>query len=511
MADGPVRVILLEDQDDDALLIERELKRGGIAFTARRAVDRPSFIAALQELQMDLILSDNRLLGGFTGSQALELAVEASPATPFVFVSGTIGEEAAIETMCQGATDYVIKDHLARLIPVVKRALRESAGSRERARLEREILQAQKMESLGRMAGAVAHDFNNLLAIIMGNAELLESSAADAARTALRGGVILQAAERGRELTSRLLAFSRGQTAESSEFDLNARVAAFGPMFVSLLGPGIELKTEWHRGPLPLRGSPGQIDQVIMNLLVNAKDAIGGPGEVVIRTARLESPDMPPTGFPLLPPGSYAMLTLRDSGSGMTAEVKARLFEPFFTTKEPGRGTGLGLATVYGIVKQYGGGIAVESALGQGTEFRIVLPLATVDREGGVATARGNGSTVLVVDDEECVREFVRHVLEAAGCHRVVTAAGGLEAVALLERAPATIGLVLTDVMMPGVKGVQVARRARELWPGIPVLFMSGSETAATEAVLEIPGSTRLAKPVSPSDLLRAVRLAFAA
>ncbi len=503
MADGPVRILILEDQDDDAALVQRELVRAGLSCAFHRAVDRPSFVAGLRDFSPELILSDHNLIG-FTGTEALGIASEVAPTTPFVFVSGTIGEEAAIDAMRRGATDYVIKDRLTRLVPVVQRALREAADRRERQRLEREFVQAQKMESLGRMASSIAHDFNNVLAIILGSASMIEDASPDASAKRLAGDVT-KAAERGQDLTGRLLAFSRNQPGEAREFDLNARLAEFGGMAGPLLGQNVTLRTAYDPAPLTLRGDPGTIDQVIMNLLVNARDAMPDGGTVIVSTARLEAADEPPAGFALVPPGAYARLTVADTGTGMSAEVKARLFEPFFTTKPAGRGTGLGLATVYGVVRQFGGGINVESAPGHGTEFQLLFPLAEETAPSVVLS----GKAVLLVDDEHGIRAYARQILEAAGC-RVTEAADGREALAAFERAPAEYALLITDVMMAGMDGFELAARVRALRAGCPVVMVSGVPGTRRRAESELPGARFLAKPFGPGELTRAARSAVA-
>ncbi len=492
-----VRILHLEDRDDDAFLVERELKKTGISFTTGRAVDRASFVAQLQDFKPDLILSDNNL-PGFTGSDALRIAAEVASTVPFIFVSGTIGEEAAIEALRLGATDYVIKDRLARLVPVVVRALRECTERRERQQLEREYLQAQKMESLGQMAGSIAHDFNNLLAVMCGRAELLAMGTHDAATIHRMTEAILTAGIKGKELTSRLLAFSRGVAVDAAPFDLNQRLQEFAPMIGTVVGGRITVEQQVHPGPLPLFGNPGQVDQVIMNLLVNARDAMPDGGTITLTTGRVDAVDGPPAGFPMAAPGSYALLVVADSGSGMSTEVKARVFEPFFTTKAPGQGTGLGLATVYGIVKQFRGAIQLESEPGQGTTFRLLFRLADETAAGAPALPRG---AILLVDDEAAVRSYTRDVLEAAG-HRVVEAGGGSEALALLASTQAGFTALVTDVMMPEVDGVQVARRARAIRPGLPIVFLSGMEGALRQAGAEFGDAATVAKPFSPRELM---------
>jgi len=500
MAD-PVRILLLEDRDDDAVLVERELRKTGITFTTGRAVDRASFVERLQSFQPDLILSDHNLIG-FNGKEALRIAAEVASTIPFIFVSGTIGEEAAIEALQMGATDYVIKDRLTRLVPVVTRALRESVARRERAQLEREFLQAQKMESLGQMAGSIAHDFNNLLSVMCGRAELLAMDPEHPDSVKRTAEAIMSAGAKGRELTTRLLGFARGEKAEPAPFDLNVRLSEFAPMFGSVVGGSITVSLTTDPEPLPLFGNPGQIDQVIMNLLVNARDAMPQGGTIAIATERIESPDAPPPGYVLSAAGNYAQLTVTDSGAGMSTEVKAKMFDPFFTTKAPGHGTGLGLSTVYAIVKQFGGAIQVDSEPGRGASFRLIFRLADGSHEA--ATAR-SGRPVLLVDDEPGLRAYTRDVLEAAG-YRVIEASGGGEALALLGRTQAGLSVLVTDIMMPEIDGVEVARRARAIRPSLPIIFLSGVAGALRQAEAEFSDAMTIAKPFSPRDLVERMR-----
>ena len=341
---------------------------------------------------------------------------------------------------------------------------------RERASLEAQLRHAQKMEAVGRLAGGIAHDFNNLLMVLMGSTELILGQLAQ--DDPLRPSVdeIRQAGERAASLTRQLLAFSRQQRLHKSPVDLNEVVSGIEEMLRRLIGEDIELTTRLEPQVGNVWADAGQIEQVLMNLAVNARDAITTANIDVDRTY------VQPDGA-TMPPGSYVLLAVSDTGVGMDEETRAQVFEPFFTTKPVGKGTGLGLATVYGIVKQSEGYVWVESARGIGTQLLVYLPRTDAEaaaraRSGGGNNTRRGQETILLVEDEDAVRTLVQRVLEAAGYH-VLTAADGLEALELAEQA-AELDLVLTDMVLPGMDGIEIARRLRSLQPSVRTLFMSG-------------------------------------
>ncbi|HEX6940465.1 MAG TPA: PAS domain S-box protein [Longimicrobiales bacterium] len=386
----------------------------------------------------------------------------------------------------------------------------------ERRRLEEQLRQAQKMEAVGRLAGGIAHDFNNLLTAIQGHAEvLLESAEPDAAS---RAGLdqIRRAAERASLLTQQLLAFSRRQVLQPRIIDLNRAVREIEAMLVRVIGEDIELVTRLDDDIGPVRADPGQMEQVIMNLVVNARDAMPTGGRISIETtnATLSAEDVQRHDY-AVQPGDYVVLSVTDTGEGMSEEVRARIFEPFFTTKELGKGTGLGLSTVYGIVKQSGGHIWVQSELGAGTRFRIFLPRAERSADDGIAAdddaepsdALPPGTeTVLLVEDEEAVRSLVRKILEQQG-YRVLEARSGNDALALSASHPGPIDLLLTDVVMPEMSGRELAERLLPDRPSTSVLFISGyTEDAVVRHGIQNTRINFLEKPFSPAALARKVR-----
>ena len=380
----------------------------------------------------------------------------------------------------------------------------------ERKRLEEHLRQAQKMEALGRLAGGVAHDFNNLMTVITGSSLLLlrRLGKDDAGREkALR---IRDAGERGAMLTRQLLAFSRQQVLEPKVLDLNAMVAGMEELLSPLAGEDVRLVTALSRVPVYVRADPGQIEQIIMNVITNAKDALAGPGQITVSTRLGERDDAVPVGERATAPGPYAVLEVHDTGCGMDAATKARIFEPFFTTKERGKGTGLGLAMVYGIVQQSGGSIAVASEPGRGSTFTIHLPQvkgppAAVSTSLPAAPIKGS-ETVLLVEDEPHVRMLAREALEEAG-FRLLEAQQGVEALALVKKHRGAIHLLLTDVVMPEMGGPELADRMAAAYPAMKVLFMSGyaDSTIRRRGVLK-SRMALLPKPFSPDALVRKVR-----
>ncbi len=382
-------------------------------------------------------------------------------------------------------------------------------------RLEEHLQQAQKLESIGRLAGGVAHDFNNLLTVIVSCAEALRRDAAAGLPPDPEDLSELRAAgARGRELTRQLLAFARRQATAPVALDLNEVVQRSEKLLARVLGEDVLLQVSTGPEAGSVLCDPVQLDQVIMNLAVNARDAMPAGGVLSITTRRARVGPGAAAVDPELVAGDWVQLEVRDTGVGMSAEVKAHLFEPFFTTKPAGQGTGLGLATIYGIVKQAGGHIHVVSEPGRGATFTICLPRhaptaaeEVAEPPGAAAPAQAGGTeSLLVVEDDALVRGVTVRVLRAAG-YQVVAAAGGAEALELAERAPVRPGLVVTDVVMPGLGGKEVAEALRARWPGLRVLYMSGYTREAIGAPeLSVPGTAFLAKPFTPEGLLHQVR-----
>jgi two-component system, cell cycle sensor histidine kinase and response regulator CckA len=381
----------------------------------------------------------------------------------------------------------------------------------ERKHLEGQLRQAQKMEAIGRLAGGVAHDFNNLLMVIKGHTELLLSVMPTGDQVTRKIEQIDRSADRAATLTRQLLAFSRMQVLQTQVMNLNGVVEEMGKLLPRLIGEDIELVIHAAEDLGTIRADASQMEQVIMNLAVNGRDAMPNGGKLLIETSNIELDQSYTQSHPLMKPGKYVLLTVTDSGTGMDAETQARIFEPFFTTKEKGKGTGLGLATVYGIVKQSGGFIWVYSEVEKGTSFKIYLPrLDQAEDHPAVPRATAEipvgTETVLLTEDEQDVREIARQFLESGG-YKVLEAKDGVDAIRMAGEYKEQIHLLVTDMVMPGMTGQELAVKLQREHPGLCVVFMSGySEHAATEMADADPNVRLLTKPFSRVAFLRAVR-----
>jgi PAS domain S-box-containing protein len=391
-------------------------------------------------------------------------------------------------------------------VAVVEDVTEQKKMQLERQRLQEQLLEAQKMESVGRLAGGIAHDFNNLLSVILGFAELALLECAPESPLCGYLKNITTAGERARDLTRQLLAFARRQVIEPVVLDANDLLTDVTSLLRRIIGEHIELVTRTTPDLWACRVDVGQMEQVLMNLAVNARDAMPSGGQLCLETANavLEESCGP------LPPGEYVRLTVRDTGTGMEEEVQAHVFEPFFTTKPKGQGTGLGLATCYGIVRQHGGHICFSSQPGRGTAFHVYLPrvlgVAPVRTPGQAPAAPGGSETILLVEDEPLVLEVAVAALRGLG-YKVLCAGSGDEALALARQHPEPIHLLLTDVVMPNMSGPDLARRLAEMRPGTRVLYTSGytDDTVLLHGVLEA-GVAFLQKPYGPAALAARVR-----
>jgi two-component system cell cycle sensor histidine kinase/response regulator CckA len=631
----PLRVLLIEDSEDDAALLLRALRPGGYDLTVERVETAETMRAALDRHPWDLVISDYSM-PRFTGPAALQLLQEAGIDLPFIIVSGTIGEETAVAAMKAGAHDFLMKGQLTRLLPAVARELREAAERRERRRvearlagvldatteaiiavdaaqrivlfnasaertfgytaaevqgqpldmllppqlaaahrqhlqafaaateaaprsmserhgalvgrrkdgsefpieasiatlaqegqtictvflqdvsarkqLETQLMQAQKMEAIGQLAGGIAHDFNNLLTAITGYIELALDSLPPDQPAYSDLTEAQKAAQRATTLTAQLLAFARKQIIDVRVLDLNQLVLELDKLLRRVLGEHIELITQPTLDLGQVKVDPGQIEQVIVNLAVNSRDAMPHGGKLMIETANTVLGSDYAHRHSGVPPGAYVMLVISDTGSGMDAGVQRHIFEPFFTTKEPGKGTGLGLATCYGIIKQHGGHIELYSKAGYGTTFKIYLPrveeapdpLLVHDQ----ATAVPHGTEVaLLVEDESVVRALAGRVLRELG-YTVLEATNGAEALHTMHAyAGPPIDLLITDVVMPRMGGKALAEQLMVVYPRIKVLFVSGYATdiIAHHGRLD-PGTNFLAKPFTPTALAHKLR-----
>jgi PAS domain S-box-containing protein len=380
----------------------------------------------------------------------------------------------------------------------------------ERRRLEEQLWQSQRMEAVGRLAGGIAHDFNNLLTAITGHSAFLMKRLKPGDTLRWHSEGIRKAADRAATLTRQLLAFSRKQVLQPEVLNLNVVVDDMYKMLQRLIGEDIELLTSSEPDLGRVRADPGQLEQVIMNLVINARDAMPGGGTLVIETRNVDLDEAYASRHVAVTPGPYVMVAVSDTGHGMDEETQARIFEPFFTTKEAGKGTGLGLSTVYGIVKQSGGNVWVYSEVGEGTTFKVYLPLAdgeVVRRPAQPPASQARGwETILLVEDDDLVRETAREILEMSGYH-VLEARQGAEAVAICERYDKPIHLMITDVVMPQMGGRELAERLADARPDTRVLYISGyTEDAIVHHGVLGEKVSFLSKPFTPDALIRKVR-----
>ncbi len=370
-----LRVLVVEDNEDDATLLLMELRRGGFDPRATRVETPEALREALLGGPWDIVISDYSM-PRFEAPQVLSVVQESGVEIPFIIVSGTVNEELAVASLKRGASDFISKGNLTRLNPAVRRELAAMVEHRERGRLEAQLRQSQKMEAIGHLAGGVAHDFNNLLAIILSYTELVMSSTPKADPRHEDMQAIRDAAERARSLAKQLLAFGSKQVLAPKVVDLNDLVREAERLLRRTIGQHIAFVEAFEEPLARVRVDPGQVSQILINLVVNARDAMPKGGTVRFETANVLLDDAYAAKNPGVKPGPYVGVFVADTGTGMDAETKAKVFEPLFTTKPVGEGTGLGLSTVFGIVKQSGGHVTVESELGRGTTFRVFLPRA---------------------------------------------------------------------------------------------------------------------------------------
>jgi PAS domain S-box-containing protein len=636
--DKELRILHLEDSVNDAELIRSKLEEDNLACFVERVDTREAFTTRLEQGRYDVILCDYTM-PCYDGLSALALAREKRPDLPFIFVSGTIGEDRAVETFKKGATDYVLKDNLARLVPSVRRALRETQerqkrgraedalreseeryralyessidavvltvtdgrtlaanpaacrmfgrteqelcrlggeglvdaadprlpalleerastgrasgeltfvrkdGSRfigevssslfrdrhgnlrtsmiirdstEKRKLEGQLRQAQKMEAVGQLTSGIAHDFNNILSAIIGYGNLLQMKLSKDDPLRAFADQILVGADRAANLTRSLLTFSRKQITNLLPVNANELVKNVEKLLQSIIGEDIDFRTALDPGGLMVNTDAGQIEQVLMNLATNARDAMPKGGILSIETGRVGAGEI--VGAPSAGEGGpYALISVTDTGVGMDEKTREKIFEPFFTTKDPGRGTGLGLSMVYGIIKQHGGHLHCYSEPGKGTTFKVYLPLVAAIEEkarsrGGAPVSnelpRGT-ETVLVAEDDEALRRLSTAILRDFG-YTVIEAMDGEDAVRKFREHGDRITLVLCDVIMPGRSGGEVRAEIGKLSPGVRVLFMSGypADIIREKGLLDDKAEIIL-KPVAPTMLLKKVREAL--
>jgi two-component system, cell cycle sensor histidine kinase and response regulator CckA len=504
-----LRVLFIEDSEDDTSLQVRLLEKAGYQVSFRRVESTETLIGALDQ-KWDVIISDHSM-PHFKGTDALRLVRELGIEVPFIFVSGTMGEDAAVAALKVGAQDYLMKTNLGRLVPAIERELREAEHRKQHKILEQQVHQLRRFEAIGRLAGGVAHDFNNLIGAIIGWADIGFEQAP--AGTKMQGTFqkIGAQADRAAALTRQLLAFARRQTLQPRNTNVNELAKEEMGLLRNVIGERVGLELSFAEDPWMAWADPGQIEQVLMNLCLNAKDAMPNGGRLLVETRNVEIGEEYHRVHAYALPGRYVLLRVVDTGEGMDTTTMEHIFEPFFSTKEPGKGTGLGLATVYGIVKQHKGFITVESAPGQGTSFQVYIPVGEgtseeqPDKQASSAP-HGGGEKILVAEDNDALREAAKEILESLG-YQVIAAPDGETAVRVFEQASDSIDLVLLDVVMPHLNGPEAYAQMSAIKPGIPVIFTTGYASENTLlAVRSMDHRMILQKPYGSAHLAQRLR-----
>jgi len=507
-----VRILAVDDDPQAKALIEMALVDAPFEYNLEVVPNAASGIRRISATDHDVYLIDQQLPDG-SGVDLIHRAKAEGITQPFILMtghgSGALDEAASRE----GAADYVEKHMVgAHLERSIRYALRNWQAARPLFDREEQLRHAQKMEAIGRLAGAVAHDFNNLLTAIVGYSDMItEREGHDETRR--DAGEIRKVADRASELTRQLLAFSRKQLVDPVVLDLNQAIGGMLQVLPRVIGERIHTKTKLGTDLKPVKADAGQIEQLLLNLVLNARDAMPDGGNLEIETANVSlGRDRLATEALTLKPGTYVMLLVADSGTGMDDSTRARAFEPFFTTKPKGKGTGLGLATVYGIVDQSGGQISLDTAPGRGTTFRIYLPEAQFEHHELKPPQRhshqdGGTEVLLLVEDNESVRDLSARALRRRG-YTVYEAANGEDAIKWWTTSGIRPDLLVSDVVMPGISGPQLARQLTELHPSMRVLFISGYTGAADESPgASLAGCPFLQKPFTVGTLAEHVRI----
>ena len=494
---APIRLLLVEDSEPDAELVLDELARGHLGVVAERVDDEAGFTRALEASPPDLIISDLSM-PGFSGYRALEIAREHAPSVPFMFVSGTMGEEAAVEALHAGATDYVLKHNLARLAAAARRALAEAAEKRARERTEQDLVRTQRYESLALLASGLSHDLRNILQPISMAAAILHEDSREEVRRA--GQLGSECAQRGLEIVASMLSFARGSHAGGEHLQLRGLVDGLARLLRGSVPSNVTLKVAPIASDIELEGNHTELQQVLLNLCLNALQAMPDGGELRIdtRTEELAADFFAPAED--CAAGRHLVIDVTDTGLGMPDEVRARLFEPFFTTKPSG--TGLGLVSCRRIIGNHRGCLRVRSAPGQGTTFSVYLPMlqapaSTLTLE---EIPRGHGERVLIVIERAGKLALLGRIVEDHGYHPVLAQDGSL-ALQLLDR-DGLPDVVLMEAQMSLLTGVRTCAALLERGYAGPVLLIARADTALPEDLPPLPRVRRIDKPVDPAQLL---------
>jgi signal transduction histidine kinase len=503
-------ILVVEDDEGVGYLQSRALESGGFQVTL--VTSAAAALSTLAAQRFDLALLDYRLPGFDTGLDLYAQMKTAGHDVPVIFVTGFSDENTVIKALRAGASDFVTKssEYLEYLPEAAERVLRQKRLERQLAQSEAQLRQSQKMEAIGTLAGGVAHEFNNLLQAIQGYTlyamEGFDEN--DERRQDLQQ--VLKASDRAATLTRQLLGFSRREVLQLTDLEPNVQVKDLVKLLRPLIGENIHIEMKLSDEVGIVHADASHLQQLLMNLCVNARDAMPHGGRLLIKTENLHLNDEFSELQRDLTPGRYLVLTVADNGCGIAPEVRDRIFEPFFTTKEVGKGTGLGLPMVYGVVRQHKGTIRVYSEVGLGTTFRIYLP--TVDHalarpnDSRKSAARGGHETILIAEDDPLVRDVAVRILERAG-YRTIVAADGQEAVELFAEHRGEISLAVLDVVMPRLGGRDVCKKIKASKPNTEVIFCSGydPEMAGIDT-FAAPDQRIVQKPFDPEKLLNIIR-----
>jgi len=524
-APNTLKVFMLEDNLDDVELELYEMRRAQLHVEYDVARNRAEFRERLPRFAPDIILADYAL-PDITGIEAINVAKELGVDVPVILITGDGNETIAVDSLRQGAIDYIIKKNIAGLPARVERALEIWADRKAKARAESEemrlhqlLFENQKMEAIGRLAGGIAHDFNNILTGIMGFSEICLLDLPQPADTRNKLESIISLSQKGADLVKQLLIFSKKMVMEFEMVNMNSFIAETAHFFKRIVEESIEIRLDLSDDLPMIRCDTNQFTQVIMNLILNARDAMHGKGTITIRTSKCLMKDAAGSEGAQTDQRWCVCISITDAGGGIESHHLPRIFDPFFTTKEVGKGTGLGLSIVYSVVQGHGGIVKVSSRKGEGTTFTIALPAPEgasssddspfYDKLPVQNSGRISGKeTILIAEDEDVLRDLLSNFMRSLG-YTVITARNGQEALKVFEGEPERYQLVISDMMMPNKNGIELFRDIRALKPQARFMLVTGYSLADVDENVLGQMSAILRKPYTPMQLAKVVRDIF--